>query len=174
MNSRNKGHQYERVLAKFFRDVLGFVYCKTSRAASKLLDDCGVDLAFLPVLVQAKRGYNKNRPKFDNIFNKIKSSLSENYPKDDPIHDKPIILAHKLDGRGKQYHQITMCYEDLETLIQLLKNQIGIDKEELRDLLECTMREINDLTETLSNTTQDKTQHYSESYDRIYNYLKTL
>ena len=54
-NSRLKGHNYERELAKTFREK-GWVYCKTAREASgKLVDDSGRDLIDTePFNIQAK------------------------------------------------------------------------------------------------------------------------
>lgn len=53
-NNRRRGCNYERDLAKLFRE-LGWNSCKTSRYASKMLDDLKVDLVSTsPFQVQAK------------------------------------------------------------------------------------------------------------------------
>lgn len=54
INSRAKGHTYERALVKLFKEKFGFDKCTTSRLSSKALDDAKVDLFGLPVNVQAK------------------------------------------------------------------------------------------------------------------------
>ena len=53
VKNRRKGHNAERRRAQMFRE-LGFDKCKTSREASRLLDNCKVDLAFVPYNVQMK------------------------------------------------------------------------------------------------------------------------
>jgi len=123
--NRNKGHRLERLLAKVFR-WLGFAYCKTSRQASRLLDDCGIDLAFVPFLVQAKAGYNRNRPKYEIEYQNIKKNIKENYPKDDKIHDMPIVLIHKLDGRGPEHFQWIFMHDDI---IHILKEYYELKNE---------------------------------------------
>lgn len=54
INSRKKGHDFERQVAIKFREA-GFERCVTSRAQSRILDDKGVDLNFTsPFIVQCK------------------------------------------------------------------------------------------------------------------------
>jgi hypothetical protein len=118
--NRRKGHAFERLLAAFFRQILGFQFCKTSRQSSRLMDDCGVDLTGLPFLIQAKRGYNKNRPKYEAVYESIKSKLRENYPEDDIVHDKPIVLIHKMDGGKKQHFQWVFAHEDIAAILKEL------------------------------------------------------
>jgi len=53
-NNRRKGCQYERDLAKLFRE-LGWIDCKTSRYESRMWDDLKVDLTNTsPLQIQAK------------------------------------------------------------------------------------------------------------------------
>lgn len=111
-NNRNKGHTLERKLVKFFRDELNEEFCKTSRNASKLLDDCGVDLSGIPYNIQTKCGYLKDRPKADILFKGIKEKLIANFPSDDKIHNYPKILVHKIDGSCEENMLVTMTYKD--------------------------------------------------------------
>lgn len=54
INSRTKGHAFERKLAKLFVE-LGWVRCKTSRSESRNRDDEKVDLCYTaPFNIQAK------------------------------------------------------------------------------------------------------------------------
>jgi hypothetical protein len=54
VNSRAKGHCFERTLAKTFRER-GWPECLTARLESKRVDDSGVDLCFTkPFNIQAK------------------------------------------------------------------------------------------------------------------------
>lgn len=55
INSRNKGHAFERENMHMFREV-GFDKCVTSRSESKNLDDMGIDLVHTGEFdVQCKR-----------------------------------------------------------------------------------------------------------------------
>ena len=114
--NRSKGHRLERLLAQVFREM-GFAYCKTSRQASRLLDDCGIDLAFIPFLVQAKAGYNSNRPKYEAEYANIKQKIKENFPQNDPIHELPVVLVHKLDGRNKENFQWIFRHDDIVPIL---------------------------------------------------------
>lgn len=98
INVKQKGNTYERNIVKFYRDELGFSKAKTSRATSKLLDDCKVDINFIPHLVQTKNGYANNRPKFDVLKKECMNLIEENYPDDEKklLLDKPYVLFHKL------------------------------------------------------------------------------
>lgn len=104
-NNRTKGHSFERYLVKLFREM-GYKFVRTSRAESKLLDDCGVDLTNLPFNVQAKNGYKKARPKYEVLYAYIKGKLKDNYPPENELHDKPIILVHKLPGGGDKHPEL--------------------------------------------------------------------
>jgi hypothetical protein len=94
--NRNKGHDLERAIAKVLRKI-GFLKCKTSRQASKLLDDCGVDIAFVPLLIQAKAGYSKKKPNYYKLEEETREKLKDNYPEDSVLHDYPFVLVHKPD-----------------------------------------------------------------------------
>lgn len=99
--SRNKGHSAERYYAKIFQD-LGFTFCKTSRASSRMMDDAGIDLNFLPFNVQIKAGYPKGLNEFKTL-EIIEERLPLLFPPYDPVHKKANILIHKKNvGRGKK------------------------------------------------------------------------
>lgn len=106
--SRNKGHNLERRIARDLREVVGYKQAATSRAVSKLLDDCGVDIAVLgplvesiPYLIQAKAGYAKRRPKPEEVFEYISEQLQKVFPVNHEIHKKPKVLIHELDGKNR-------------------------------------------------------------------------
>jgi hypothetical protein len=124
--SRTKGHNGEREYARRFKEDLGFGHCKTSRQASRLLDDCGVDLCMIPFNVQIKCGYWKVRPKADLIFRTMKEKLNKNFPEDDPVHNHPKVLIHKLDGHSDENQLVTMMWKDW---VKLLKAFIEKEKE---------------------------------------------
>ena len=124
INVRTKGHNLERAIVKMFKEELDMKFAKTSRFASKLLDDCKVDIAGVPFLIQAKAGYEKNRPKAEQIFKEIEEALLTNFPKDDPVHGYPKILVHKLNGRHKYHNLVTMPYDDFKYLLKKIKEEL--------------------------------------------------
>lgn len=99
--NRTKGNNAERYYAKIFRD-LGFDKCKTSRQASRLYDDCAIDLMFLPILVQIKAGRQKGMNP-SKIFSDMKDRIKENFPETSPEQHLPKILIHyKNTGNGNK------------------------------------------------------------------------
>jgi hypothetical protein len=94
-NNRLKGHNFERQIAKEFRE-LGFPLAKTSRHASKLLDDCKVDIYGIPVNVQAKNV--KTSIKYQEIFDSMISLLTKHMP-DRLMY--PMAIFHKRQGDGE-------------------------------------------------------------------------
>jgi len=118
-NSRTKGHSYERWLAKYFREQFNFNFCKTSREASRMLDDCSIDISGIPYNIQAKSGYKGHRPKPDLIFGNMVEKLNQNFPKDDPIHERMKLLFHKLDGHKPENHLVTMQFCDFMKILKV-------------------------------------------------------
>lgn len=115
--NRTKGHNLEREIVRMFRDELGFKFAKTSRLASRILDNCKVDIAGVPFLIQTKAGYAKARPKPEIIFQEIEDALIENFPETDPVHKYPKVLIHKINGRHKYHNLVTMPYDDFKYLL---------------------------------------------------------
>ena len=113
-NNRKRGHDLERQVARDLTPFFKFV--KTSRASSRLLDDCGIDLSGVPFLIQCKAGYERNRPKFEDEYRNIKTNIKRNFPETSVIHGMPIILIHKLKAgsgkqRGEELTQVTLSYD---------------------------------------------------------------
>lgn len=115
--NRTKGHNLEREIVRMLREEAGLKFAKTSRLASRLLDNCKVDIAGVPYLIQTKAGYAKARPKAEVIFQEIEDALLENFPKEDPVHKYPKILIHKINGRQKYHNLVTMPYDDFKYLL---------------------------------------------------------
>lgn len=118
--SRTKGHNAEREFAKRFKE-LGFTFCKTARLASQLTDYSDIDLWGLPFNVQIKSGYEKARPKADEIFRTMKENLDLNFPKGDQIHGLPKVLIHKLDSYHPERELVTMMWADWIELVKAYK-----------------------------------------------------
>ena len=99
--NRTRGNNAERRYAQIFRD-LGYDKCRTSRQASKLLDDCAVDLMFLPFLVQIKAGRQKGMNP-SKILSEMESRIKENFPDTAPEQTMPRLLIHyKGTGHGRR------------------------------------------------------------------------
>ena len=70
--SRRKGHDYERKIRLEFRQY-GWIYCQTSRYASKLIDDNKIDLvATDPFAIQCKS--TANNPSYHKIIDQMKTN----------------------------------------------------------------------------------------------------
>lgn len=97
--NRTKGHAGEQLYAKLFRE-LGYTFCKTSRQASRLLDDAGIDLAFIPFNVQLKTGFHKGLNPVKLLAN-MREKIVELFPPEDNVHQNPCIVIHRNQiGRG--------------------------------------------------------------------------
>lgn len=126
-NNRRKGHNLERLIARIWREVLGFPLASTCRAESKTMDDGGIDICGIPMLIQAKSGYVKNRPRFENVYQKIKEYVDKSGKKE--LEDLPIVLIHKFNGRYKWGTTWTFAQDDiipiLEEYYKLKNNKIN-------------------------------------------------
>lgn len=119
--NKRKGSNAERYYASRFRDE-GFTYCRTSREASKLHDDCAIDLVFLPILAQIKAGRQRNMSP-SKVLSEITERVIQNFPENSPERSMPSVLIHyKEAGRGKkrtEYDElVTMTFE---TFLKFLK-----------------------------------------------------
>jgi hypothetical protein len=121
--NKRKGSDAERLYAKIFRDELGFSHCKTARMGSKLHDDAGIDLIFLPFNVQIKAGYDKGlNPSKELSY--IEEKMVELFPPSSIEHTLPKILIHRKNkekGRRNRipYDDIVfMTFEDFKKILQ--------------------------------------------------------
>ena len=128
MSNRNRtvGHNLERLTAKEMREL--FPKAKTSREASRLLDNCKVDIANIPLLIQCKSGYEKARPKFDVLKKEAVELIKNNFLEKDNIHNLPYVLRHKF----KKNDLATIDWEFFKTLFF---NYIKNNNEEFKDYL---------------------------------------
>jgi hypothetical protein len=97
--NKSKGHHAERYYADLFRK-LGFTFCKTSRLASRMLDNCKIDLAFLPFNVQVKAGKQEGL-NVHKVFSLMKELVKEKFPPTENVHAKPYILIHRPSPYSK-------------------------------------------------------------------------
>ena len=123
--NRTKGHDAERYYASLFRELSpAFDKCKTSRAASRLHDDSGIDLCFTePFNVQIKAGKQKGLIVSKELA-KIKEEVKKNFPSHYPELNNINILIHKKDiGRGRRRNEfdeiVSLTLKDFEKLLKL-------------------------------------------------------
>lgn len=122
--NKRKGSNAEREFAEKFRQ-LGFENCKTARQGAKMLDDCGIDLIFIPFNVQIKAGLQKDlRP--HKVLEYMKNRITEVLPKYSVEHNLPKILIHKRQvGQGNKRDEfsdiVSMTFEDFSKIIKMIK-----------------------------------------------------
>lgn len=111
--SRRKGNTGEVDWMNRFKEEFGFEHCKTSRNASKLLDDSGIDLAHIPLNAQIKMGYEKALPRPDKLFLEMKELLTQNFPTGHPQHDLMKLIIYQI-GDFRHHHNVlvTMMWKD--------------------------------------------------------------
>lgn len=107
--SRSKGIRYEQDLAREFREILHEETCRTSRAESRLLDACKVDLTCRFLNVQAKNV--RGNINYNDLILSIKEALLENIPEREHL---PVVVFHKK-GRNREY--IVMDKSDFYNLV---------------------------------------------------------
>jgi hypothetical protein len=122
--NRTKGHDAERHYAALFRELSkSFEKCKTSRAASRLHDDCGIDLCFTdPFNIQIKAGKQRGLVISKELV-KIKEEVQKNFPPQYPELNNMNILIHRKDvGRGRRRNEFDEIVSmTLKDFIKLLK-----------------------------------------------------
>jgi hypothetical protein len=121
--NRTKGHSAERHYASVFRELgTAFEKCKTSRAASRLHDDSGIDLCFTePFNIQIKAGKQRGLIVSKELF-KIKCETVKNFPSHYPEIGNINILIHKKDaGQGRKRNEfdeiVSMTFSDFIKLL---------------------------------------------------------
>lgn len=134
MNKR-KGSRVERYYSNFFKQFHELLkYCKTTRNTSKLLDNCKVDLNFLPILVQIKAGEQKGL-NIANVLVDMKEALRKNIPQNYPEHRMPkIVIHHKDIQKGKRTRNpedtlVTMTFDDFLIFFLAFLNQTSNDNQ---------------------------------------------
>jgi hypothetical protein len=122
--NKRKGSDAERYYAKIFKE-LGFTHCKTSRLGSKLHDDAGIDLIFLPFNVQVKAGKQTGlNPAKELLY--MQERMKELFPNTSLEHTYPKIVIHKKEvGQGKKRSHfdelVFMTFDDFVKLIQKIE-----------------------------------------------------
>lgn len=122
--NRVKGHSAERYYASFMRKLdPKFEKCKTSRAASRLHDDSGIDLCFTdPFNIQIKAGKQRGLILSKELA-RIKEEVAKNFPSYYPENENMSILIHRKDpGRGRKRNEfdeiVSMTFKDFVKLLK--------------------------------------------------------
>lgn len=123
--NKRKGSDAERHYARVFRDGLGFTHCKTARMGSKLHDDAGIDLIFIPLNVQIKAGKQVGLNPTKEL-NSMKDKMSELFPSTSPEHNYPKLVIHRKEvGQGKKRTEfdeiVSLTFEDFIKIISKIK-----------------------------------------------------
>lgn len=123
--NKRKGSDAERHYARIFRDQLGFTHCKTARMGSKLHDDAGIDLIFIPLNLQIKAGKQAGLNPTKEL-NYMKDRMTELFPSHSPEHNYPKVLIHRKEvGQGKKRTEfdelVTLTFEDFIKVISKIK-----------------------------------------------------
>jgi len=123
--NKKKGSDAERFYAKIFREDLGFTHCKTARLGSKLHDDAGIDLIFLPFNVQIKAGKQIGL-NVSKELTYMQDRMKELFPITSQEHSLPKILIHKKEvGMGRKRTEVdeivSMTFEDFLKLIRKIE-----------------------------------------------------
>lgn len=115
-NNRTRGHNFERKIAKRFRD-LGYDQCMTTRQGSRYLDNKKLDLMNVPFRVQCKYGKHKGLK-----YHKLIEDIDKLTKKTD-YADFPIVVFHTVDGRRKSTKLVVMPEDHYFELIDGLNKQ---------------------------------------------------
>ncbi len=124
--NKRKGSNAERHYAKVFREELGFTHCKTARMGSKLHDDAGIDLIFVPYNIQIKAGKQVGLNPSKEL-SLIQEKMGVLFPPSSIEHKLPKVLIHKKEvGPGNKRTEfdelVFMTFEDWMKIIKMIKH----------------------------------------------------
>lgn len=88
-----KGRTWERTIINWVKPF--WTFAQSSRATSRLLDNCKIDINFIPVLIQAKA--TQMRPNFQKLWEECMSLIDKWYPPAEAkeLKKKPYVVFHK-------------------------------------------------------------------------------
>ena len=119
--NRTLGHNAERYYAKEFRE-LGYLHCVTSRQGSRLHDNAGIDLIYIPFNVQIKAGTQRGLNPII-VLKEMEKRIKEIFPQDDQVHKYPnLVILRKTVGQGikrtKYDEVVILAFEDFKQFIK--------------------------------------------------------
>jgi ATP:corrinoid adenosyltransferase len=112
--ARRKGHNYERTVVKFFKD-LGYTDAKTSRLGSRLLDSAKVDICDIPFNVQCKAV--EANIDYKKLSDEIEGEIAKLTP---GRINLPIIIFHKKNRNTN----VVMTLDEFEKFMKQLLIQL--------------------------------------------------
>ncbi len=112
--ARRKGHNYERTVVKFFKD-LGYTDAKTSRLGSRLLDSAKVDICDIPFNVQCKAV--EANIDYSKLTGEIEGEIAKLTP---GRINLPIIIFHKKNRNTN----VVMTLDEFEKFMKQLLIQL--------------------------------------------------
>lgn len=123
--NKRMGSDAERYYAKIFREELGYTHCQTSRLGSKLHDDIGIDLIFIPFNIQIKAGKQIGLNISKELLN-IQNNMAARFPKEALEHGFPKLVIHKkkvMQGKKRtEFDEIvSMSFQDFVKIISNLR-----------------------------------------------------
>lgn len=110
--SRTKGHNFERQIAQYFRD-LGYDRTITTRQGSRQMDAAKLDLCNVPFNVQCKAV--ESNINYDSLIKEVEAGVLDLVPERKEL---PILLFHK---KAKKTH-IVMNLKHFRLLFEYLTN----------------------------------------------------
>jgi hypothetical protein len=112
--ARRKGHNYERTVVKYFKD-LGYADAKTSRLGSRLLDSAKVDICDIPFNVQCKAV--EANIDYSKLTGEIEGEIAKLTP---GRINLPIIIFHKKNRNTN----VVMTLDEFEKFMKQLLIQL--------------------------------------------------
>lgn len=112
--NKDKGSRFERKIRLDLKNKFPFV--KTSREASRLFDNCGIDLVNIPFFIQCKDVQSKSL-NYQKLKNECLTLVKFQFPPDQPQY--PYVLIHKV---ARNTIQVTMDYD---LFLKLLNDKVG-------------------------------------------------
>lgn len=151
--NKAKGNNAETYYAKLFREsgLVEFSKCKTSRFGSKLTDNCGIDLIFIPLNVQIKAGYQIGLNP-SSVLKYMNDNVKAVFPEAAPEYSNPNIVIHrKTVGAGHprtEYDDIVhMSFNTFFNIIKLLYDKGKVPEITLFDNESQVLQELPQATE---------------------------
>lgn len=96
--NREKGHRLERETVNIYKDI-GFSHSRTAREASRLYDNCGIDVWGACDLIQCKDVLAAIN--YSELLDQMDILIKENFPEDAKEHTMPRVVRH-IRRRKKQ------------------------------------------------------------------------
>jgi Holliday junction resolvase len=121
-NNRRRGHDFEREICKLFRE-LGYSKVRTTRQASRLLDESKVDIWGIPFNIQCKDGVQKGL-NYAKVLSEMKELLATNFPETDTQITFPKLIIHKKPPFGKKrVEEDTLVITTLDDFVKLINRE---------------------------------------------------